>query len=184
LLEILPGIQLYAGANTDDNSFLLENNWVAWGARASWNVLKIFAYPTKKGLIEDQGSLIEERAMAMTVAIMTQVKVAHETYHQTRSTARLAQQYASVQKQINRRQRASAEADEISEQVLIQEEMNTLLAMARSDIAYAQVQNAFSRFYSTLGFEPLGEGADTNLNVEELAAQLKTVWAQRGQQGS
>jgi len=62
--------------------------------------------------------------------------------------------------------------------------MNTLLAMARSDIAYAQVQNAFSRFYSTLGFEPLGEGADTNLNVEELAAQLKTVWAQRGQQGS
>jgi outer membrane protein TolC len=35
LLEMLPGLQVYAGTNYDTNDFLLNNEWVNWGAKAS-----------------------------------------------------------------------------------------------------------------------------------------------------
>ena len=41
LIELLPGLQLFAGGNLDSNSFLFNQNWVAWGAKASWNLIKV-----------------------------------------------------------------------------------------------------------------------------------------------
>jgi outer membrane protein TolC len=35
LLELLPGAQLYLGGNYDSNKFLFNNNWLAYGAKAS-----------------------------------------------------------------------------------------------------------------------------------------------------
>ncbi len=57
LLELLPGIQLYAGGNFDSNDFLLNNNWVTWGAKASWNVMKLFQYPARKQLVDAELAL-------------------------------------------------------------------------------------------------------------------------------
>ena len=45
LLELLPSFQTYAGANYDSNSFLFNQHWLSWGAKASWNLLNIFHYP-------------------------------------------------------------------------------------------------------------------------------------------
>ena len=45
LLELLPGVNLYAGGSADTNSFLYNNSWVGWGAKASWNLMRVFQYP-------------------------------------------------------------------------------------------------------------------------------------------
>ena len=45
LLELLPGVQVFAGPNTDSNSYLFKGDWIGWGAKASWNVLRLFTYP-------------------------------------------------------------------------------------------------------------------------------------------
>ena len=77
LLEMLPGLQLYAAPNWDTNSFLLNSNWVGWGAKASWNLLKVFQYPAKRGVIETQDELLAARMLATAMAVMTQVHEPH-----------------------------------------------------------------------------------------------------------
>ncbi len=183
LLELLPGIQLYAGLNGDSNSFLLNNDWVGWGARASWNAMKVFSYPVKKRVIKLEGDLIEQRSLAMTMAIMTQVEVARANYHYLRKSAATASQYHNIQHQIVHKTRSSARVDETSEQTLIREEMNALIASAQYDIAYAELQNAFARIYSTIGVDPYGDDFYTGSSVSEITSALKKTWNERGDLG-
>ena len=48
----------------------------------------------------------------------------------------------------------------ISEQTLIREEMNTLVAEVKYDIAYAGLQNAFGNVYASMGLDPFGDEFD------------------------
>ncbi len=180
LLEILPGINLYAGANFDSNSFLLDNNWVSWGAKASWNVMKLFAYPARKNLIGAEADVLDNQALATTMAIMTQVEVARMRYHYLRKSAHTASQYHNIQNQILKQVQASASADAGSEQSLIREEMNSLVASADYDIAYADLQNAFAAIYASIGVDPWGDELDLSGSVEDLSNALRKTWAERG----
>ncbi len=180
LLELLPGIQLYAGANYDTNSYLLSSNWVSWGAKASWNAMRLFQYPARKKVIKAGLALNDQRALAMTMAIMTQVQVAKIRYHYLRKSARTSAEYFYVQSQIRDQIRASARANAASEQSLIREEMNTLVASAQYDIAYSDLQNAFAAIYSSIGVDPFGDYLDTSASVKALADALRNTWRERG----
>lgn len=180
LLELLPGIQLYGGSNFDSNDFLLNNNWVSWGAKASWNLMKLAQFPARKQLVNAEIGLNDQRNLAMTMAIMTQVEVARARYHFLRKSAATSQQYYSIQSKILRQVQVSARSGASSEQSLIREEMNTLVASAEYDIAYADLQNAFATIYATIGVNPWGDHLDTSADVSTLAATLNKVWSQRG----
>ncbi|MFZ1815338.1 MAG: TolC family protein [Rhizobiaceae bacterium] len=183
LLELLPGIQLYAGTNFDSNSFLLNNSWVGWGAKAGWNLMRLFAYPAKQGVIGAEAALIDQQALATTMAIMTQVEVARLRYGLLRRSADTARQYYAVQVQLRDHVKASAGVDAASEQSLIREEMNTLVASADYDIAFADLQNAFAAIYTSIGVDPWGDELDVNLPVDELTARLRDTWRARGDNG-
>ncbi|MEZ5871575.1 MAG: TolC family protein [Nitratireductor sp.] len=180
LLELLPGIQLYAGANFDSNSFLLDNNWVSWGAKAGWNAMRLFAYPAKKQVLGSESALISQQTLATSMAIMTQVEVARLRYAHLRKAAATSGEYYKLQSDILRQVRASAGADAASEQSAIREEMNTLVASVEYDMTYADLQNAFAGIYASIGVDPWGDSLDTNLPVEELAANLRKTWRERG----
>jgi len=183
LLEMLPGIQLYAGANYDSNKFLLNNDWISWGSRASWNLMKLFTYPVRKRVVDTEAQLIDKRALAMTMAIMTQVEVARARYYYLRKSARTAGEYYRIQRQILRQIRASAQAHASSEQSRIREEMNTLIASAQYDIAFADLQNAFATIYASIGVDPHGDQLDLLESVENIAGALKETWNARGDTG-
>jgi len=183
LLELLPGIQLYAGSNFDTNDFLLNNNWISWGAKASWNLMKVFQYPAKKRLVNAELALNDERNLAMTMAIMTQVEVARARYHYLRKSAHTAAQYHGIQAKLLKQVRGSASSGAASEQSLIREEMNALVASAEYDIAYADLQNAFATIYASIGVNPWGDYLDTTADVASLSQSLKQVWNERGDYG-
>ncbi len=183
LLELLPGIQLYAGSNFDSNNLLLDNNWISWGAKASWNVMKLFQYPARKAVTDAELYLNDQRSLAMTMAIMTQVSVARTRYHYLRKSAETAAQYNSVQHKLLKQLRASETSGAESEQALIREEMNALVASAEYDLAYSDLQNAFGAIYATIGVDPWGDHLDTASDVETLAASLQQVWRERGDVG-
>ena len=180
LLELLPGIQLYAGSNFDTNSYLLNSNWVSWGAKASWNAMRLFQYPARKKVVQAGLALNDQRALAMTMAIMTQVQVARIRYEYLRKSAGTSAEYLHVQRQIRNQVRASARANAASGQSLIREEMNTLVASAQYDFAYSDLQNAFAAIYSSIGVDPYGDFLDTSASVEELSKTLRRTWNERG----
>jgi hypothetical protein len=58
--------------------------------------------------------------------------------------------------------------------------MNTLVAEAKRDIAFASAQNAFANVFASMGLDPYAADIDTTLSVKALSAQIKGLWLERG----
>lgn len=183
LLELLPGMQMYAGANFDSNSFLLNDAWLNWGYKASWNLLKVFQYPAKREVVTLQDDVLRERQLALTMAIMTQVHVSRIRYQHLRKELETADEYLGVQKRLLSQMRTEAAADRISEQTLIREEMNTLVAEVKHDIAFASVQTAYANLFSAMGLDPYAEELAQHLSVSGLASELRIKSLEGGGSG-
>jgi outer membrane protein TolC len=180
LLELLPGAQLYLGGNYDSNKFLFNNNWLAYGAKASWNLLKLVQYPARKAAIDGQTELLDQRSMAMTMAIMTQVHVSRARYALAWRDLKTAADMLNVQNSLRAQIRSQIAVDRSGEQLLIKEELNALLAEVRFDLAHAQLQNSFASVYGALGLDPVDSTIDLNADVKTIARQLEKLWRARG----
>lgn len=180
LLELLPGFQMYAGSNYDSNSFLMNAAWFDWGYKASWNLLKVFQYPAKRDVVTLQDDVLKERQLALTMAIMTQVHVSRVRYLHLRKELATADEYLDVQRRLLSQMRTEAAADRISEQTLIREEMNTLVAEVKHDIAFAAVQTAYANLFSSMGLDPYAEELAQHMSVSEVASGLRARNLERG----
>jgi len=180
VLELLPGANIYAAVNIDTNDFLFHNNWLSWGSKASWNLMKIFAYPTRHASIEARKDLDRQKALALTMAVMTQVHVARAKFAHARLILSASREHYSVQRRIRRTVRAKAANETSSEQVVIREEMNTLVARARYDIAYADLQNAYANVYASIGLDPYPGNISRDQSIKSLAKSLRRTWVERG----
>ena len=65
--------------------------------------------------------------------------------------------HLQVQRGIVKQIRASHSEGLASEQTLIREEMNTLASQVSSDIAYADLQNAYANIYASMGIDPYAD---------------------------
>ncbi len=180
LLELLPGLQLYAGSNHDSNDFLLNSEWGNWGAKASWNLIRAFNYPARREVVERQEDLLKTRGLALTMAVMTQVHVSRIRFMHAKKELATAKEFLDVQTRLVEQMRTEASADRISNQTLIREEMNTLVAEAKHDIAYAALQNAYANLFSSMGLDPYAWEIDRGQSLTGLSAQLRDLWLERG----
>jgi outer membrane protein TolC len=180
MLQLLPGIQVFGGANLDTNNLLYNSNWISWGAKASWNVMRLFNYPAIKKEGEARAALTREQSLAMTMAVFTQVYAARARYAQSEQILKDSADYYDVQKKILNQVRNSAAENAASEQALIREEMNTLLASVKYDVAHADLQNAFAGVYASVGIDPYSQGVRGNESVAVLAKALRSTWIERG----
>jgi hypothetical protein len=80
--------------------------------------------------------------------------------------------------------RQEAAADRISEQTLIREELNTLVAEAKRDIAFSGMQTAFANIFASTGLDPYASDVHVDASVKELAGQIKVLWSERGDFGA
>lgn len=181
ILEMLPGISASAAPNFNSNDFLFNQYWVTWGAKASWNLIKVFSYPARRAEVESKDDLLDAKALAVTMAIMTQVHVSRARLIHSRRKYRIATEFFGVQNRILRQIRAALDAGRVSEQTAIREEMNTLVARVKLDLAFVDLQNSFANAYASIGQDPFEDGLMTGEEtVDELEARLRTKWRDLG----
>lgn len=75
-------------------------------------------------------------------------------------------------------------AGRISEQTIIREEMNTVIAEAKRDIVHAAVQNAFANVYASIGLDPFNANISVDQSVSGIAQGLRALWLERGDHGA
>ncbi|MGQ7248417.1 TolC family protein [Halomonas sp. V046] len=180
LLQALPNLKVFVGANWSDDDFLYHSDWASWGARASWNLLNVFSLPAQQDRIDAQGQLLDARALALTTAVATQVSVSRVRYELRRGELETAAQFLAVQDKIEGQVEAGYRADHVSEQTLIREQMNTLLAEVRMDQALADLQGAYGNVYTATGIDAVDADMSSDDSVSELASDLRRLWANRG----
>ncbi len=180
LIEAFPGVDVFVGPNVSTNSFLYNQNWIGWGAQASWNLLKVFQYPEKKKLVEAQSELLDQRSLALTMAIMTQVHVSRARYAHASKELATAGELKNVQHKLLNQIIASTETEQSSEQTLIREEMNTIVSDVRYDLAYANLQNAYGNVYASIGLDSYPPVDIDRASVAQIKEALRRTWVGQG----
>lgn len=179
LLSALPSFRGILGVNVDSNDFLYNNDWMQWGARASWNVLNLFRYPAQKKTVKAQDDLLRQRELALTMAVLTQVHVARARFAHLTEELSTASHQMRVQDKIMTQIRAGHKAGAMSQQTLLREEMNTLVAEVKYDIAYADAQNGYANLFGSMGIDDFGPDLTGRENVQTLRASLSKLWDDR-----
>ncbi len=184
LLELLPGIGIYAGANYDHNSFLLNHDWVQWGTKASWNVMKLFHHRHREQVIGAQDALLDQRSLAVAMAIMTQVHVSRARYVHFSYENKTAQDFLAAQRELVGHLRVEQRADRVSEQTVLREELGEMVAEVKADVMAANVQSSKAAIYTAIGLDLVPVNEAGSASVSQLATGLKRVWIDRGAQTS
>jgi outer membrane protein TolC len=179
LLSALPSFRGIIGANVDSNDFLYNNDWLQWGARASWNVLNLFRLPAQKKAVRAQDDLLKQRELALTMAVITQVHVARTRFGHFTEELDTAANQMRVQDKIMEQIRSGHKAGVMSQQTLLREEMNTLVSEVKYDIAYADAQNAYANLFSSMGIDDFSPEVTGRENVGQLKQSLASLWANR-----
>jgi outer membrane protein TolC len=179
LLRSLPSLKAVLGLNYDSNQFLYNNDWLDFSARVSWSVMSVFRRPRERAALLAELAVQDQRDLALTMAVMTQVHVARVRFIRLAQELSVVRQASGVQARLTKTSRDAFKSRAISQQNLVREEMNAVLAEVRYDSAYADLQNAYANLYASMGLDNF----DIDMNGTEPLAlmieKLESHWSDR-----
>jgi len=177
ILEMIPSLNLQAGGNYNSNAFLFNQNWAAYAARASWNLLNIFRYPARAKTIEAQDKILHTQNLALTMAIMSQVHVSVVQVAQAKKETSTAKLYHDTQSQISEQIRLSWRIGRQSEQAVLRERVNQVAAQLRYDAMESELQVSWASLLAAVGEDVLPNDLRQEQSVSDLALEIRTRWA-------
>ncbi len=180
-LTLFPSLSLNAGLYYDGSDYQKNNDWASAGLGVNWNLMNVFRY----GKIEALNSLkmvaTKQQALAISMAVVSQVHIANIEFSEAQDGYELATTYLDVANRIQDQIHASQATQSLGELTVIREELNTLLAELRRDVAYADLQNSFGKILVSMGLDPLPNGFG-GMSIEELSSAFNTMF-DRWEQG-
>ena len=173
LLSMLPSLGLDVGLQYNSNDLLANNNWSQGGVRMSWNLMRLAALPTLQRNQEQAVRTDEARRMALSMAVLTQVRLGVERYRFAIADFKLADEASQVDQRLAAFSRASVTARLDSELEAIRTQARAVLGNYQRAGAYASAQIAFGRLYNTLGFDPLPDDFEAD-DLPRLTERIRT----------
>ncbi|MGJ0299306.1 TolC family protein [Aliarcobacter cryaerophilus] len=153
MLKMLPGIDLNAGYSVDNNNYLLNKDWVSYGANISWNLMNVFNSSLNQKLAKTQIELAKQQKLALSMAIISQVHISILDFEQSKKDYKLSEKYFRVAKEIYKIIENENALDINGNLSLIKEKLNYLISNLRLSSSYAKVQNSYGKIISSVGNE-------------------------------
>ncbi len=151
---LFPNVSLSAAFNSSSNSYLENSNWFDIGARASFN---LFALPTKykeykKSFLDDE--VLNAETIAMTVAIIAQVRIAYANLCEVRSRYELSNEiYRTHLKQLKLARSEIKIGGDLSEIEIFKMSMETANASIERVQQLANYKLAYYRLLNAVGID-------------------------------
>ena len=176
-LTLFPSLSLNAGMYYNDSDYLRNNDWVSVGMGVNWNLMNVFRYGKIDQLNNLKMAATKQQALATSMAVVSQVHIANIEFTEAQESYNLATSYLDVADRIQAQMDASRASQSVGELTVIREELNTLLAELRRDVAYADLQNGFGKVLTSMGLDPLPEGFGA-MSLEQLSTAFNTMFTQ------
>ncbi|MBE0619491.1 MAG: TolC family protein [Burkholderiales bacterium] len=155
LFSLLPGIEINWSAYHDSNSYQFNNNWTQAGAAVSFNLLRAFSYPAMKRSQEAQAKLDDVRRIALSMAVLTQVRIAGQRYRESVADYDISSQGADVDARIEQHILAGIKAKSETEMTLLRASVKAALTEMQRYSSFANLQMAYARLANSVGADML-----------------------------
>ncbi|WP_397474299.1 TolC family protein [Pusillimonas sp.] len=170
-LMVFPNLNFDAGLHYDSNKYNYNANWADFGVRLSWNILRLAQFPALQRAHDFQNQTDDMRRMALSMAVLTQVRVGVQRYGLSLAELEFAQESARVDQQLLHYAEASSQSRYQSELEVIRAEARALLAEYQRYASYSNAQAAWGRLYNSVGLDVLPEVIEGH-DVETLARSI------------
>ena len=176
-LLLWPNLSLDAGVHYDSNSYNYNSSWVDTGLRLSWNILKLTQWPSLQRAHKHQNETDDMRRMALSMAVLTQVRVGLQRYGLAVSELDFAQESLRVDQQLLKYAQAASQSRFQSELEVIRAEARALLAEYQRYASYSNAQAAWGRLYNSVGLDVLPEAVEDH-DVQTIANAIANTTRQ------
>ena len=173
LALMFPNLNIFAGASYNSNTYLYNNTWADAGASVSINLMRLTGLPTIRRANEARAQTDSARRMALSMAVITQVRVSVERYRLTTLDHDLARESTQVDQRLSAIARASAASRLESELEALRTESRALVSRYQQATAYAAAQAAFGRVMNSLGIDLL-PGEVRSAELPDLQRAIET----------
>jgi outer membrane protein TolC len=173
-LLLWPNLSIDVGPQYDSNKYNYNRNWVDTGVRLSWNILKLTQYPALERAHKSQNETDDLRRMALSMAVLTQVRVGVQRYELALSELKFAEESLGVDQRLLSFAESAAKARFDSRLEVIRAETRALLAEYQRYATYSNAQAAWGRVYNSVGLDVLPQTIASH-DVKALAQAIKTT---------
>ncbi len=162
LARLFPGIELSLGGHYDSNSYLVSNEWSEVGLRVSWNLFNLLNARQIRGLAQLQLDVAKQQRLALSMAVLTQVHVAHLEYLGRARQYERTQELNTVEQRILTQTRNAATANAQGKLDEVRAAASAMMAELRLYQNYGAVQGAYGQMIATLGLDPLPDSVPSH----------------------
>lgn len=177
MAAMMPGASINVGAQYDSNRFSYNNSWLDTSARLTFNVFKALSIPSVKRAQAAQMANDEARRLALSMAVLTQVRVAVERYRLTQNDLKIARESNLVDQRLATFARAAMNTRMDSELEVIRADTRALNSEFQRYAAYAAAQAAYGRIYGSLGLDVVPTGLE-GASLAEIGSKVSQYLAQ------
>ncbi len=179
--QLWPNISLNWGYQYDSNKYLYNNHWSETGVQVSLNLLRLMQLPALLDAEGSQGGTDDTRRVALSMAILTQVRVGALRYQLALQEMEFTEKGLHVDEGLLDYARAARSSSVGSELEVIRAEGRYLLSRYQREAAYSSAQAAWGRLYNSIGLDVLPESIEKH-DVQTLAQEIQhTLEAQQAQ---
>lgn len=160
ILKMLPGVGMIAGFNYNSNNLLYTNIWGQIGIRATFNLFNMIQGPRAIAVANQAVDLSEQRRIALSVAVLSQVNLSIQDYANSFDTYKTAKEVDQVGTQIGRVADSVSVAGVQSEADRIRRQLTVLTTRIARDRAQVRVLAALAAIYSATGMDLVPANAE------------------------
>ncbi|MGI9316098.1 MAG: TolC family protein [bacterium] len=153
-LKFFPQLTIGGGYHQDENPFLINDDWDDYTIDFSWNILGLFGVAAEKRYREAQVDLAHARRLALSMAVMTQVRLAMKRYELSLQRYRASQELTAVNMEYAQIVDTSSRETALDK---IEAKTDALVSQLRTNYAYAETQSAFARILNSVGIDIMPE---------------------------
>ena len=173
-LLLWPNLSLDTGVSYDSNKYNYNSSWVDTGVRVSWNIMKLAQYPSLQRAHKAQNETDDLRRMALSMAVLTQVRLGVQRYDLALSELRFAEESLGVDQRLLNYSQKAAKTKFDSQLEVIRSEARALLAEYQRYVAYSNAQAAWGRLYNSVGMDVLPASIDGH-DVKTVARSIEST---------
>lgn len=176
IASLLPNLNLFGGVSYDSNNYLYNNSWVQGGVGVSMNLFKLLSIPAINTNNHARTQTDEARRMALSMAVLTQVRVALERYKLAVYDFQIANQSAQVDQRLASISKAGSDNSLTSDLETLRTQARSIVSRFQMAGSYAEAQAAYGRVLNSVGIDLLPEHVsqtDVASLSREISASLR-----------
>ena len=178
IASLFPNLNLFAGINYDSNDYLYNSNWIESGVGVSMNLFKLLSIPSISTANDARAQTDDARRMALSMAVLTQVRVATERYKLASYDFQIAEQSAQVDQRLASISRAGSDNSLTSDLETLRTQARSIVSRFQEASSYAEAQAAYGRVLNSVGIDLLPDQV-TKTDVASLSRQIQTSLRQQ-----